>query len=394
MECDCKPDSPCSTSSRCGEESNFESAAKGLWIDSNTLLTGLISVAGYLLFRCSQGLPRLLRWPIRIICSITGISSLWSWLTNLAKTVRGLQTLFHWLARIWRFLIALLSKFSWVPALIKAIAAILMSVKNGLEFIVNIKQRVKGPSKNKQAQAQNSSSPAVGPTYGDHGVRVIVVGPQGKGSDSLVSILLGFGTSPRKPGDAQECRSWRTMTDGREVTLVDTPDLLGKSLGPAQRAREALRSLQMASPGPHAFLLALQCPGSKAGGDFREAADALRALEELVGEDALGHVLVVLLTQAEGRARSRTLSQLLEEDAGGGLREVLSMCGQRAELVAGAQGSDGGAAASRLLERVVEMRVLQGHYVHELQRREERIREELLADMAHVLTEKLEGNWG
>lgn len=279
-----------------------------------------------------------------------------------------------------------------------------------------------GPSKNKQAEALTTSSiPVLGPTLGDQGLRVIVVGPQRKARLSLVSILLGLtppSSSPKKQSDAaQECQSWRTMAagSGREVTIVDTPDLLGKrgGMSPAQRAREALRSLQLVSPGPHAFLLALPCPsanGSKAGEgrDFREAADALRALAELVGEDALAHVLVVLLAQPEGWARSRTqtqtltLSQLLEENAGGGggLREVLSMCGQRAELVAGTQGSDGGGggagagAASRIMERVVEMRALQGHYVHELQRREERIRQELLADMAHVLTKKLEGKWG
>lgn len=172
--------------------------------------------------------------------------------------------------------------------------------------------------------------------------------------------------------------------------MVDTPDLLGKRLGTSQRAREALRSLQLASPGPHAFLLALQCPGPKAGDDLRDTVRALNALVELVGEEALSHVLVVLLTSAHGRGgRARTLSQLLEEEDTGDLREALSMCGQRAELVDGSS-----RVATALLERAVEMRALQGHYVHELQRREERIRQELLADMAHVLTQKLEGNWG
>ncbi|XP_031416769.1 GTPase IMAP family member 4-like isoform X2 [Clupea harengus] len=369
MECDCRPDSPCTTSSNCGDESNIEASVKGLWINANTLLTGLISVAGFLLFRCSQALPGWFSWPIRIICSLTGISSVWSWLTNLVKAVRGLQTLFKWLGRLWHFLVG-----------------VLISIKQGLEFVVNLKQHVKGPFKNKKAQARQSRSPPP-----DQGLRLIVVGPQGKTRNSLVSILHGSGTSLTHE-DTQKCKRWRTEIDGREVTVVETPDLLGKTLEPAQRAREALRSLQKASPGPHAFLLALHCPGTTAG-DCSDAANALHALVELVGEGALSHVLVVLLTETEGRGRARSLSQLLEEDAGS-LRETLSMCGQRAELVDGSQESDGGDAVPRLLERVVEMRALQGHYVHELQRREERIRQELLADMAHVLTQKLEGNWG
>lgn len=245
-----------------------------------------------------------------------------------------------------------------------------------------------GPSKNKETQAQKSNSPPLGSKYDDQGLRLIVVGPQGKSRRSLVSILLGYSTYPEH-GDSQECKRWRAKTDGREVTVVDTPDLLGKSLGTSQRAREALRSLQLASPGPHAFLLALQCPGSKAADDLRDAVSALHALVELVGEGGLSHVLVVLLTSAQGRGgRAYTLSQLLEEDTGN-LKEALSMCGQRAELVDGLL-----QVAPRLLERVVEMRALQGHYIHELQRREEHIRRELLADMAHVLTQKLEGNWG
>ena len=76
----------------------------------------------------------------------------------------------------------------------------------------------------------------------------------------------------------------------------------------------------------------------------------------------------------------------------GDLGRALALCGQRPELVD--NGPDcpleaQSAMRRQLVGRVMEMKELRGHFVHELQRREDCIREELLTDMASGLARKL-----
>ncbi|KAG9338850.1 hypothetical protein JZ751_025290 [Albula glossodonta] len=296
MECDCKPDSACTSTSVCGDKIDLEDA-------------------------------------------VAGLSSLWSWVSRLLNAVRG-----H--------------------------------------------SRHKSPKIEQSTNPTSLSSPdGVTLSPVDTGLRLILVGPRHCGRSSLGAILL---CNRGAPGALGECVSHRAFMEGREVTIVDTPDLLGSSLEAADRAREALRSIQLASPGPHAFLLVLQAPGSRDIGDLDEAG-ALRALLALMGEGALNHILPIF-THADSLGGSPTLTQLLQTDPGG-LRATLAMCSQRAELVdigPACSSAQRKALGMRLLERVEEMKTLGGHYVHDLQRREDRIREKLLEDMAAVLERSLE----
>ncbi|XP_036390572.1 GTPase IMAP family member 4-like [Megalops cyprinoides] len=388
MECDCKPDSACTSTSQCGDKTDLESAVEDLWINFNSLLTGALTVLGYLLYKFSQALPAIIRWPIRIFCSLTGLSSLWSWVSRLLSTVRGIQTLLKWLSSLWKVIAALPSKLSWVPVVIKAIAGSLTNVKKCLEAVTNLIQYLRGLSKSKSLQTTHSPSPSTFTSDPSNPrLRLILVGPPGGGRSSLGDTLLSC--SGGLPRVLRQSASQRTIVEGREVTVVDTPDLLGSSLGAAERAREALRSIQLASPGPHAFLLVMPAPGLSDECNISEI-QALRALLALVGEGALNHVLPVL-THADSVGSPCTLAHLLQV-APEGLRATLSLCSQRAEIVDNSPAcspSKKRALARRVLERVLEMRELGGHYRHELQRREDRIREELLEDMVAVLESSL-----
>lgn len=235
------------------------------------------------------------------------------------------------------------------------------------------------------------TEPSPSPISIEPGLRLILTGPPGGGRTSLADALVGC-SLPQVGGSlgaVMECTKRRVVVDRRELIIIDTPDLLGPSLGDSKRALETLRSLQLASPGPHAFLLVLQTPGSGDGVD-QDAASATKALLELVGESATGHILIVL-THADCLGPGSTLAQLLEDDAGG-LRTALYLCGQRAELVDNNPDKpveERRELARGLLERLAEMRALRGHYTHELQKREDQVREELLMDMASVLARKL-----
>lgn len=180
----------------------------------------------------------------------------------------------------------------------------------------------------------------------------------------------------------------RTLVDGRELTVIDTPDLLGPSLGNNSRAREALRSLQLASPGPHAFLVVIQAPGS--GMIDQDAAQAIQATLKLFGVGVMGYIIPVL-THADRLSPICTVDQLLDVDAGG-LKRAVCLCSQRPELVDNRTDLPPEAHSvmrRQLVGRVMEVKKLRGHFVHELQRREAHIREELLADMSSALAREL-----
>lgn len=190
-------------------------------------------------------------------------------------------------------------------------------------------------------------------------------------------------------GPLMESTESCTVIDGEEVAVIDTPDLLGLSLGSSMRAREALRSLQLTSPGPHAFLLVIRAPASSVGIDH-DASRAIRATLQLFGDKAAGHIIPVL-THADHLGRRRTVDQLLDGDAGS-LKKALSLCDQRPELVDNRPErplEEQNSMRSQLIGRAMEMKTQRGHFVHELQRREDHIREELMAEMSSALAGKL-----
>ncbi|XP_062416145.1 GTPase IMAP family member 4-like [Pungitius pungitius] len=336
----------------CQCENKSEDAVTG-WMSSSTSHMGAFTVVGYLLYRFSQTLPALIRWPIRLFCSLTGLSSLWSWVSHLVGTLRGIQGLCKWLSRIWRFAGASSSKLKGLVAAITGSSAV-------------------------DPEMDRTNRP---------GLRLIVLGPRGGGRTSLADTLLGDSKKTAPTGPLMESTRRRSLMDGTEVTVIDTPDLLGPSLGVNERAREALRSLQLASPGPHAFLLATPAGGSSTGVD-QETAEAMQSTLELFGDGVAGYVIPVLTHGArQGRRHTEGRGPDVDSEA---VERARSLCHRRPELVD--NGTDCPPEAKsrtrkQLVGRVREMNG--GHFVHELQRREDAMREELLADMASVLAGKL-----
>lgn len=216
---------------------------------------------------------------------------------------------------------------------------------------------------------------------------MILLGPAGAGRTALAETLLDTSGSTERRGALMESTRGRKVTNGIRITVVDTPDLLGTSLVRSKRAREALRSIQLSRPGPHAFLLVIPAPGS---GIDQDVSQEIQTTIQLFGDSAAGHLIPVFTHADRLPRRRRTVEKLLEANAA--FEAALSPCEQRPELVDNRPDgpSDVRSGTRRqLLERVAEMSVLRGHFVHSLQRKEEHMREALLADMASTLAEKL-----
>ncbi|KAI4873488.1 hypothetical protein NFI96_032566 [Prochilodus magdalenae] len=284
-------------------------------------------------------------------------------------------------------MLSLFSKISWVPDAFKTFTGPLTNVKQYCEGMTRIPQHIMGFSK-----AAASADRYITTTSRLHiqntELRLILLGPSRGACVCLRDSLLGYSAGALVV--EKESTTWRARVDNRDLTVIETPDLLGTSLGVRQRAQEALRSLQLASPGPHAVLLVL--PTTYLDEVYQiSARDLLSKLLSLVGEEAANYVLVVFAC-VNPRGASLSLDQLLEEDYLG-IKAALSMCGKRVELVNISPGRSMDSRmveGRRLLDRVIKMRAQQGHYLHKFLRREDEVRTQLLNNMAVLLAQKLD----
>ncbi|XP_057682645.1 GTPase IMAP family member 4-like [Corythoichthys intestinalis] len=334
------------------------------WLSGKNAQMGAFAIVGYLLYRFSQTLPAIIRWPIRLFCSITGLSALWGWVSRIVGTLRGIQSLCKWLSRVWKFIKATSSKYHWILALITGSSEVSWD---------NEKMRL------------DLSSPL------NASLRLILLGPAGGGRTSVANILLGR-SAEQSEEPLLESVLKRAIVDGRELSIIDTPDLLSGSLGRTETAKEALRSIQLAAPGPHAILLVMRASRSSKETQ-EEATQVTQAVLELLGDDIRGHVIPVL-THADRLSRRRTFDRLLDTDVGG-VKRLTAICGQRPELLeAGTDQSPEEQSVTRrlLVGRVLELKGLKGHFVHELYKRDELVRMELLYDMTSALSKKLKHN--
>lgn len=330
-----------------------EDAATG-WLTTGNLQMGAFTVVGYILYRFSQTLPALIRWPIRIFCSITGLSTLWSWITRLVGTFRVIKNLYKYLSQFWHFLVRMSAKFGWLTRIIKAITG--------------------------TSDEDLSDLP---------GLRIVLLRPCDGRPSSLVDFLLGAqppttDSTPEKP-PLQSSKRTIILNVG-EITIIDTPALPGLTLDNSSRAREALRSLQLCTPGPHAFFIETPILNTELQHDLSRGT---QAAVELFGEEVASHVVPVV-THRHKLSR-RKIEHLLHSQQGS-YKKVPLQCQIRPEVVnigTERSGDELNASRIRLLKRVAEVKKEKGNFVHELQRREDRVREELLTDMTEALAFKL-----
>uniref|UniRef100_A0A3P8WWU3 AIG1-type G domain-containing protein n=1 Tax=Cynoglossus semilaevis TaxID=244447 RepID=A0A3P8WWU3_CYNSE len=219
------------------------------------------------------------------------------------------------------------------------------------------------------------------------GLRLILLGPTGSGQTSVAHTLLGITDRKSPLTPVMESTKLSAVVNGREVTLIHTPDLLGPSLGDHRRATEALRSLLLVSPGPHAILMTVEAPGSISKEINQDPTRAIQGTIELFGDEVQSYIIPVLTHSG----RQQTVDELLDQDKGD-LRRAVTLCGQMPELVdirSDCPLEVQKMTCRQLLGRVTEIKKLRGHFVHELQRRQEHFREDLLTDMSSSLANKL-----
>uniref|UniRef100_A0A3B1JGK9 AIG1-type G domain-containing protein n=1 Tax=Astyanax mexicanus TaxID=7994 RepID=A0A3B1JGK9_ASTMX len=150
-----------------------------------------------------------------------------------------------------------------------------------------------------------------------------MLGKTGSGKSSAGNIILGekkFHASFSFESVTRNCEKREVTVLGRKISVIDTPGLFDTSLSEEDLKAKIKNCVQLAVPGPHAFLLVIRLDARFTA----EERNTVKWIQENFGEDALKHT-IVLFTHADQLVMpldqfikvSQPLEHLIKSCAGG-----------------------------------------------------------------------------
>lgn len=155
---------------------------------------------------------------------------------------------------------------------------------------------------------------------------LVLVGSIGCGKTLTTdTLLLGQSSDLRPPSSSRECQVRRGLSEGRRLSVVETPRWYWRGgQVEADIQEETRRAVALSAPGPLVFLVLIPV------GEFTEMEQKIPdQLEQMFGRSVLHHTLV-LLTCGD-YLMNRSLHEYLSKEDG--LQEVVRRCHGRCHVI-------------------------------------------------------------
>ncbi|XP_042341897.1 uncharacterized protein LOC121942684 isoform X2 [Plectropomus leopardus] len=202
------------------------------------------------------------------------------------------------------------------------------------------------PTSFPSSYSSSSSSPEL---------RLVLLGRSGSGKSAAGNSILGrevFASCPDSlTAITQECEKKKTVVEGRQVAVVDTPDWFNSEQTPDEVRAQISSCVALSSPGPHAFLICVPLDQPA-----KTEMQALKTLDAVFGPEAVQNHTILLFTYADKlRESGKTGNNSVEAYIAGQRGDLLKLvekCGDRFHVMEMAGGWRERKNVAELLEKV------------------------------------------